>query len=82
MGTTMDYLQHAAPKGLTLVKLEKIEKCTLYISGIDAFNNTPVLDIKPYLPSVDQVKSVINESIEIEFGHHDENFINDSSYFK
>lgn len=70
------------PIGLSLVKLEKVEKGTLHISGIDAFDQTPVLDIKPYLPSIDQVKSLQNESIETEFGHHDENFINDSTFFK
>lgn len=36
--------------GQTIVKLEKIEGNTLYIIGIDALNNTPLLDIKPYAP--------------------------------
>jgi len=70
------------PIGLSIVKLEKISNGILYISGVDAFNDTPVLDIKPYLPSVDCVKSVQNELIEEELGHHDEIFINDSVFFK
>jgi len=70
------------PIGLSIVKLEKIENGILYISGVDAFDGTPVLDIKPYLPSVDCVKSIQNELIEKELGHHDENFINDSAFFK
>jgi tRNA (Thr-GGU) A37 N-methylase len=64
------------------VKLEKIEDGILYLSGVDAFEGTPVLDIKPYLPSVDCVKSAQNELVEKEFGHHDEPFIKDSTFFK
>lgn len=70
------------PIGLSIVKLEKIENGILYISGVDAFDGTPVLDIKPYLPSVDCVKSIQNEYIEKELGHHDEKFISDSTFFK
>ncbi|MBN2746940.1 MAG: tRNA (N6-threonylcarbamoyladenosine(37)-N6)-methyltransferase TrmO [Bacteroidales bacterium] len=70
------------PIGLSIVKLEKIEKGILYVSGVDTFEGTPVLDIKPYLPSVDCPKSVRNEFMEKELGHHDENFINDSTFFK
>lgn len=36
------------PIGLTLVKLEKIDKNTLIISGVDMVEGTPILDIKPY----------------------------------
>lgn len=36
------------PISLTLVKLEKIEGNLLYVSGLDIFAGTPVLDIKPY----------------------------------
>jgi tRNA-Thr(GGU) m(6)t(6)A37 methyltransferase TsaA len=70
------------PIGFSIVKLEKIENGILHISGVDAFEGTPVLDIKPYLPSVDYVKSIQNEYMEMEMGHHDENFINDSTFFK
>ena len=70
------------PIGITIIKLEKIENGILYVSGIDAFDGTPVLDIKPYLPSVDCVKSIQNELIEKKLGHHDEDFISDSTFFK
>ncbi len=70
------------PIGFSIVKLEGIENGTLHLSGVDAFDGTPVLDIKPYLPSVDCVKSVQNELIEKELGHHDEPFINDSTFYK
>ena len=70
------------PIGFSVVKLEEIKNGILYVSGIDAFNNTPVLDIKPYLPSVDCIKSIQNELIEKELGHHDEDFITDTTFFK
>ena len=65
------------PIGLATIKLEKVENGILYVSGIDAFDGTPVLDIKPYLPSIDGVKSTKNESIEKEPGLHGTNNIND-----
>lgn len=46
------------PIGLSSVKLERIELNTergpvLHVSGIDLRHNTPIYDIKPYLPYVD-----------------------------
>lgn len=46
------------PIGLSSVKLERIELETdrgpvLHVSGIDLRHNTPIYDIKPYLPYVD-----------------------------
>jgi len=41
------------PVGLSLAKLERVEKDTLYLSGLDLVNGTPVLDVKPYLPAAD-----------------------------
>ncbi len=70
------------PIGLSIVKLERIENGVLYVSGVDAFDGTPVLYIKPYLPSVDCPKSILNEMMEEELGHHDEDFISDSTFFK
>lgn len=70
------------PIGLSIVKLESIHNGKLIISGVDAFDGTPVLDIKPYLPSVDCIKSVQNELVEKELGHHDEDFISDSTFYK
>ena len=62
------------PIGFSIIKLEKIKNGFLYVSGVDAFDGTPVLDIKPYLPSVDCVKSIQNKLIEEKLGHHDENY--------
>ncbi len=39
--------------GLSLVKLESVESNGLIVSGMDLLDNTPILDIKPYLPYVD-----------------------------
>lgn len=36
------------PIGLTLVELVKREGNVLWVKGLDAFDGTPVLDIKPY----------------------------------
>ena len=36
------------PVGITTVKLIKRKKNTLIVKGLDAFDGTPVLDIKPY----------------------------------
>ncbi len=66
------------PIGLSLVKLDSIVENVLYISGIDMFAGTPVLDIKPYLPSVDFVYSEKNMQAEVFLGHHDSDFLNDS----
>ncbi len=40
--------------GLTLARLEKIETDQLLLSGVDLVNNTPILDIKPYLAEADR----------------------------
>ena len=36
------------PIGLSLVRLIRINGCEVFVSGLDMFNGTPVLDIKPY----------------------------------
>lgn len=42
------------PIGLSCVRLEKIENQTeLLVSGVDLLDDTPILDIKPYLPYTD-----------------------------
>lgn len=52
------------PIGIATIRLEKIQSGILYVSGLDAFNGTPVLDIKPYLPSIDCVQQSDNKDIE------------------
>ncbi len=46
------------PIGIETVYLLDIdyENGIIYIPYIDAFDNTPVLDIKPYMPSIDRVE--------------------------
>jgi tRNA-Thr(GGU) m(6)t(6)A37 methyltransferase TsaA len=39
---------HPNPLGLTLVELVKHERNVLWVKGLDAYDGTPVLDIKPY----------------------------------
>ena len=36
------------PIGLTLVELVKVDGNVLTVRGLDAYDGTPVLDIKPY----------------------------------
>jgi len=46
------------PIGQSLVKLDSIgigEKVKLHISGIDLLDQTPVIDIKPYIPYVESI---------------------------
>ena len=46
------------PLGLTVVELVAREKNILKVKGLDAMNGTPLLDIKPYIPPVDE-RSVV-----------------------
>ncbi len=39
--------------GLPVLKIVKIEHNIITVEGIDIVNNTPVLDIKPYVPQFD-----------------------------
>lgn len=48
------------PIGLSLAKLEKIKGDTLYFSGVDLINGTPILDIKPYLHFSDSVAAPLS----------------------
>jgi tRNA-Thr(GGU) m(6)t(6)A37 methyltransferase TsaA len=43
------------PIGYTVVKLAGREGATLRVLGLDAFDGTPVLDLKPYIPRFDRV---------------------------
>jgi tRNA-Thr(GGU) m(6)t(6)A37 methyltransferase TsaA len=43
------------PIGLSLVKIDGIDKDCLYVSGVDIIDGTPVLDIKPYIHDYDSV---------------------------
>jgi tRNA-Thr(GGU) m(6)t(6)A37 methyltransferase TsaA len=41
------------PIGITLVQVVACEETTITVSGLDAINGTPILDIKPYRPLLD-----------------------------
>ncbi len=56
------------PIGFGVIKLNRIEGNTLHVSGIDAFNGTPVLDIKPWIPSIDCPSNQTNTDIERDLG--------------
>jgi len=44
--------------GLSVVKLEKIDGNIIYIRDVDILNNTPLIDIKPYVPEFDSRENV------------------------
>jgi len=41
------------PIGLSVVRIKKIEGLRVYTSGLDVFDKTPLLDIKPYIKDLD-----------------------------
>jgi tRNA-Thr(GGU) m(6)t(6)A37 methyltransferase TsaA len=43
------------PIGLFTLKLLRVEGCRLTVEGLDALKNSPIIDIKPYLPRADSV---------------------------
>jgi tRNA (adenine37-N6)-methyltransferase len=43
------------PIGITAVKLLEVQGSTLIVSGLDAIDGSPVLDIKPYVPQFDRI---------------------------
>jgi len=47
--------------GQSVVALEKIEGCSLWVSGVDLLDGTPILDIKPYVPYADAVGGAHNQ---------------------
>lgn len=46
------------PIGLSVVSLERIEGRTLHIKNVDMVEGTPLLDIKPYVPSFDEAEEI------------------------
>ena len=43
------------PIAFEVCKILNIEGCTLIVEGSDAFEGTPIIDLKPYLPRADSV---------------------------
>ncbi len=54
--------------GFAVIKLNRVDGSILYVSGIDAFDGTPVLDIKPWISSIDCPDSGENIEVERELG--------------
>jgi len=45
------------PIGLSIVRLEKISGTTLSVASLDVLDETPLIDIKPYIPQFDSLTS-------------------------
>jgi tRNA-Thr(GGU) m(6)t(6)A37 methyltransferase TsaA len=41
------------PIGMCVVELTTVDGCVLTVKGLDAFKDSPVIDIKPYIPRAD-----------------------------
>ena len=41
------------PIGLSTVRLKAIDGTTLHVTGVDVVDGTPLLDIKPFIPTID-----------------------------
>lgn len=46
------------PLGLSVVRLIGVQGCTLNIQDVDILDNTPLLDIKPFVPEFDARQAV------------------------
>lgn len=46
--------------GQSLLKLEQVTGTCLTVSGVDLLNDTPIIDIKPYIPYADCVPTATN----------------------
>lgn len=46
------------PIGLSLVELARIENNLIYVERVDVLNETPLLDIKPYVPEFEHIQDV------------------------
>lgn len=55
------------PIGLSLVKIDYVENHTVYFSGVDMVDGTPIFDIKPYIPQYDSPGYIVpdlNDSLQ------------------
>ena len=51
-----------------VLRLDEVSGKQLFVSGTDAFDGTPVLDLKPWLPSIDCPDGQSQTQIEKELG--------------
>jgi len=54
--------------GFSVIKLDSVEGTDIHVSGVDAFNGTPVIDIKPWIPLLDCPESGEGSAIEKKVG--------------
>lgn len=54
------------PIGMSALRLERIDGLTLHVQDVDMVDQTPVLDIKPYLPYTDAVANADHGWLETE----------------
>jgi len=72
---------HPNSLGMSLVELVGVEQNCVTIKGIDILNDTPLLDIKPYIPQFDradgEVKTgwMLSDAKEVEVMRSDERFV-------
>lgn len=69
------------PIGLSVVRLLRIEGNVLHIRGVDVVDGTPLLDIKPYVPKFDAVKTLSTGWLE-KNARKSETFRSDSRFVK
>ena len=41
------------PLGLSLIGIERVDGTSVYFSGVDVVDGTPVVDLKPWVPEFD-----------------------------
>lgn len=81
------------PIGLSVVKLEKIKYSEnkghiLVVSGVDLLDNTPIFDIKPYLPFADSIPNAVggyadnevSHRLEVEFSQNLRNVLSEEDF--
>ncbi|XP_018328866.1 tRNA (adenine(37)-N6)-methyltransferase isoform X2 [Agrilus planipennis] len=62
-----------SPIGLSLVKIDRIMENVIYFSGVDMIDQTPVIDIKPYIPQYD------SPNVNMPLPYCDENLVEENS---
>ena len=54
------------PIGMSILKIRFVEGNKIYVDGIDAYEGTPVLDIKPYIQRLDMKEDSNNGWLDLE----------------
>lgn len=49
--STLSY-ERPNPIGLSVVQVTRIDNCIIHFRGVDMLNETPVLDVRPYIPQL------------------------------